>query len=95
VRPGSGRIVLRRSIVDKGKVKNNEPGPSSDYIAITDGEGNVTAILDLVKKVLHYAGKELPFFLVAGPEEREYPSFYANAMAQALKKLKRGERDAS
>jgi hypothetical protein len=72
------------------KVKENELSPSSDYIAITDGEGNVVAILDLVKKVLHYAGRELPFFLVAGPEEKEYPSFYANAMAQALKNLKKG-----
>ena len=72
-----------------GKMKENEPGPSSDYIAITDGEGNVVAILDLVKKVLHYAGKELPFFLVTGPEEREYSSFYANAMIRALKNLKK------
>jgi hypothetical protein len=68
------------------KVKENELSPSSDYIAITDGEGNVVAILDLVKKVLHYAGRELPFFLVAGPEEKEYPNFYANAMVRALKK---------
>jgi hypothetical protein len=73
-----------------GKMKENELSPSSDYIAITDGEGNVVAILDLVKKVLHYAGRELPFFLVAGPEEKEYPSFYANAMVQALKNLKKG-----
>lgn len=40
------------------KIKENEPGPSPDYIAITDGEGNVVAILDLIKKVLHYAGRE-------------------------------------
>jgi hypothetical protein len=72
------------------KVKENELGPSSDYIAITDGEGNVVAILDLVKKVLHYAGRELPFFLVAGPEEKEYPGFYANAVVRALKNLKKG-----
>jgi hypothetical protein len=76
--------------MDSGKIKENELSPSSDYIAITDGEGNVVAILDLVKKVLHYAGRELPFFLVAGPEEKEYPSFYANAMVQALKNLKKG-----
>jgi len=76
--------------MDIRKIKENELGPSPDYIAITDGEGNVVAILDLVKKVLHYAGKELPFFLVAGPEEREYPSFYANAMIRALKNLKKG-----
>ena len=75
-----------------GKMKENELSPSSDYIAITDGEGNVVAILDLVKKVLHYAGKELPFFLVAGPEEKEYPSFYANAMIQSLKNLRKGRR---
>ena len=76
--------------MDTGKVKGNELTPSSDYIAITDGEGNVVAILDLIKKTLHYAGRELPFFLVAGPEEKEYPSFYANAMTQALKNLRKG-----
>jgi len=78
--------------VDTGKIKENELSPSSDYIAITDGEGNVVAILDLVKKVLHYAGREIPFFLVAGPEEREYPSFYANAMIRSLKNLRKGRR---
>jgi hypothetical protein len=76
--------------MDIRKIKENELGPSPDHIAITDGEGNVVAILDLVKKVLHYAGKELPFFLVTGPEEKEYPSFYANAMIQALRNLKKG-----
>jgi hypothetical protein len=78
--------------MNEGKIKENDLGPSPDYIAITDGEGNVVAILDLVKKVLHYAGRELPFFLVAGPEEREYPSFYANAMIRSLKNLRKGRR---
>lgn len=77
--------------MDTGEIKEKELGPSPDYIAITDGEGNVVAILDLVKKVLHYAGRELPFFLVTGPEEREYPSFYANAMIRALRNLKKGK----
>jgi len=84
--------------MDTRKIKENELGPSSDYIAITDGGGNVVAILDLVKKVFHYAGRELPFFLVAGPEEREYPSFYANAMIRSLKNLRKGrmsKKDAS
>jgi hypothetical protein len=78
--------------MDTEKTKENELSPSSDYIAITDGEGSVVAILDLVKKVLHYAGREIPFFLVAGPEEREYPSFYANAMIRSLKNLRKGRR---
>ncbi len=77
--------------MDTGKVKGDKLSPSSDYIAITDGEGNVVAILDLVKKTLHYAGKELPFFLVTGPQEKEYPSFYANAMIRALKNLKKAK----
>jgi len=77
--------------VKTGKIKEKDLSLSSDYIAITDGEGNVVAILDLVKKVLHYAGRELPFFLVTGPEEKEYPSFYANAMIRALKNLKKSK----
>ncbi len=78
--------------MDTRKMKENELSPSSDYIAITDGEGNVVAILDLVKKVLHYAGRELPFFLVTGPQEKEYPSFYANAIIRSLKNLRKGRR---
>lgn len=71
------------------KKGNQAPLPALDYVAITDGEGNVVAILDLVKKVIHYAGRELPFVLVAGDGEKEYPSFYANAMIKALRNSRR------
>ena len=56
---------------------------SPDYVAKTDEDGNVVAILDLIKKVLHYAGREITFFLVAGPEEKEYPSVYAKALIKS------------
>lgn len=66
------------------------PSPQTDYVAVYDDDGNVIAVINLVRKTLHYAGSELPFFLVTGPSEQEYPSFYATAALRAkLKGLRR------
>lgn len=55
----------------------------ADLVAVLDQDGNVVALLDLVKGAIRYGGRELPFFLVAGPSEQEYPSYYASALVRA------------
>lgn len=60
----------------------------SDYVAVTDEDGNVIALISLSRKTILYAGSELPFFLVAGPSEQEYPSFYASAILRSATKAR-------
>ncbi len=51
-----------------------------DAVAVYDEDGNVIAVIDLYKRTINYAGKSLPFFLVAGEAEKEYPAYYATEM---------------
>lgn len=60
-----------------------------DTMAVFDDDGNVIGVIDLKRKVLHYAGKSIPFYIVAGPSEMEYPSYYSN---QLLKNRRKGEK---
>ncbi|AYJ73980.1 hypothetical protein phiLo_128 [Thermus phage phiLo] len=60
-----------------------------DTMAVFDDDGNVIGVIDLKRKVLHYAGKSIPFYIVAGTSEMEYPSYYSN---QLLKNRGKGEK---
>lgn len=60
--------------------------PPTDLLFVYDDDGNVVALIDLTKRTMRYAGRELPFFVVAGPSEMEYPSFYATALLRARAK---------
>lgn len=59
-----------------------------DIVAVFDDDGNVIGVIDLRRRVLHYAGKSIPFYIVAGPSEKEYPAHYSN---QLLKNRGKGE----